>query len=119
PIPWASERRVQLSANERLDELANPFAQTVLDRIKPVVEKLGGGVRCRLKRISLHGNVCHGVVSVPALQRRMIRGSIRRLRQPNSNHCRYATAAHLPSVMTESPFASSGLYPLDSCVPTS
>jgi hypothetical protein len=27
--------------------------------------------------------------------------------------------AHLPSVMTESPFASSGRYPLDRCVPTS
>jgi hypothetical protein len=73
-IPWASERRIQLSANERLDELANPFAQTALDRIKPVVEKMGGGVGCRLERIRLHGNVCHGVVSVPALQRRMIRG---------------------------------------------
>jgi hypothetical protein len=44
PIPRASERRVQFSANERLDELAKPFAQTAFNRIKPVVEKVGGGV---------------------------------------------------------------------------
>ena len=69
-----SKRRVQFSANERLDELANPFAQTALDRIKPVVEKFSRGVGCRLQRISRRANVRHGVVSVPALQRRMIRG---------------------------------------------
>src|SRR5439155_10564995 len=100
--PWASKRRVQLSANERLDELANPLAQAALDRIKPVVEKVGGGVGCRLERIRLHGNVCHGVVSVPALQRRMIRGSIRRLRQPNSNHFRYATWVRMRDVCGQS-----------------
>src|SRR6476469_1742828 len=92
PIPWACKHRVQFTANKRLDELANPFAYTDLDWIKPVVEKVGGGVRCRLDGIRLRGNVCHGVVSVPALQRRMIRGSTRRLRQPNSHHFRYGTA---------------------------
>ena len=91
PIPWACKHRVQFTANKRLDELANPFAYTDLDWIKPVVEKVGGGVRCRLEGIRLRGNVCHGVVSVPALQRRMIRGSTRRLRQPNSHHFRYGT----------------------------
>jgi|SRR6478672_3571125 hypothetical protein len=93
PIPWACKHRVQFTANKRLDELANPFAYTDLDWIKPVVEKVGGGVGCRLEGIRLRGNVCHGVVSVPALQRRMIRGSTRRLRQPNSHHFRYGTAA--------------------------
>src|SRR6185437_11439278 len=91
PMPWACKHRVQFTANKRLDELANPFAYTDLDWIKPVVEKVGGGVRCRLEGIRLRGNVCHGVVSVPALQRRMIRGSPRRLRQPNSHHFRYGT----------------------------
>src|ERR1700733_11513773 len=91
PIPWACKHRVQFTANKRLDQLANPFAYTDLDWIKPVFEKVGGGVRCRLEGIRLRGNVCHGVVSVPALQRRMIRGSTRRLRQPNSHHFRYGT----------------------------
>jgi len=65
----------------------------VVQGAKPVVEKVGGGVRCRLEGIRLRGNVCHGVVSVPALQRRMIRGSTRRLRQPNSHHFRYGTSS--------------------------
>src|SRR4051812_15484491 len=94
PIPWACKHRVQFTANKRLDELANPFAYTDLDWIKPVVEKVGGGVRCRLEGIRLRGNVCHGVVSIPALQRRMIRGSTRRLRQPNSHHFRYGTSSN-------------------------
>src|SRR6185437_497917 len=91
PIPWACKHRVQFTANKRLDELTNPFAYTDLDWIKPVVEKVGGGVRCRLEGIRLRGNVCHGVVSVPARQRRIIRGQTRRLRQPNSNDVGYGT----------------------------
>ena len=59
---------------QRFDELANPFAHTALDRIKPVVEKVGGSVGCRLERIRLRGTVRHGMVSVPALERRVIRG---------------------------------------------
>jgi putative transposase len=43
----------------------------VVQGVKPVVEKVGGGVACRLEGITLRGKVCHGVVSVPALQRRM------------------------------------------------
>jgi hypothetical protein len=73
-IAWAGQGRIQLTADERLDELANPFAQTALDRIEPVVEKVRGGIGCRLERIRLHGNVRHGVISVPALERRLIRG---------------------------------------------
>jgi hypothetical protein len=48
PVAWAGKCRVQLTADERLDELANPFAQTALDRIEPVVEKVRGGIGCRL-----------------------------------------------------------------------
>ena len=51
PIPWACKHRVQFTANKRLDELANPFAYTDLDWIKPVVEKVGGGVACRLEEL--------------------------------------------------------------------
>ena len=50
PIAWAGERRIQLIADKRLDELANPFAQTALDRIEPVVEKVRGGIGCKLER---------------------------------------------------------------------
>src|SRR5262249_56679157 len=78
PVAWASQRLVQLTADERLDELANPFAYTALDRIKPVVEKVDRGVGYRLQRLKLRGNACHGVVSVPALQRRVIRRAVQR-----------------------------------------
>src|SRR5262249_51538801 len=91
PIAGTSKRLIQLSADERFDEPANPIAHTDLDRIKPVVEKMAGGLSCRSERISDCGSVRHGVVSVPALQRRLIRASTRRLRQPNSNHFRYGT----------------------------
>jgi hypothetical protein len=55
-----------------LDEFANPIAQASLDRIKPVVEKVSRGLG--LRKLRLRGIACHGVVSSPALQRRMIRG---------------------------------------------
>src|SRR6185503_17810132 len=100
PIPWACKHRVQFTANKRLDELANPFAYTDLDWIKPVVEKVGGGVGCRLEGIRLRGNVCHVVVSVPALQRRMIRGSTRSLCEPNFHHCRYGTIRQEETLVT-------------------
>ena len=50
------------------------IAQASLDRIKPVVEKVRGSAGGRLERIKLRGTVRHGVVSVPALERRLIRG---------------------------------------------
>ena len=73
PIPRASERCIELTSDQFFDEPTHPFAHTALDRIKPVVEKVGRGLGCRRKRISSCGKVGHGVVSVPALQRRMIR----------------------------------------------
>ena len=63
-----------------MDEFPNPIAKASFDRVKPSVEKVDGCLGCRL-RLKLRGNVRHGVVSSPALQRRMIRGSSpRRLR---------------------------------------
>jgi hypothetical protein len=56
-----------IAPDQFLDELTDPFAHTAFDWIKPVVEKMDGGVGCRLQRLRLRGNVRHGVVSVPAL----------------------------------------------------
>jgi hypothetical protein len=39
-----------------------------------IVEKINSHLGCRLQRIRLRGSARHGVVSSPALQRRMIRG---------------------------------------------
>jgi hypothetical protein len=68
------QSRFQLALEHALDEFANPIAQASLDRIKPVVEKLSRSLGLRLRKLRLHGIACHGVVSNPALQRRMIRG---------------------------------------------
>ena len=42
----AAQRSLKLGFDHRLDELANPIAQTGLDRVEPVVEK--GNRRLRL-----------------------------------------------------------------------
>jgi hypothetical protein len=68
------QRIVELAADQLFDELARPDANLGLDRIKPVVEKINNHLGCRLRRIRLRGSARHGVVSGPALQRRMIRG---------------------------------------------
>jgi hypothetical protein len=57
-----------------MDEFANPIAQASFDRVKPIVEKVDSRPALGLRRLGLRGNVRHGVVSSPALQRRMIRG---------------------------------------------
>jgi hypothetical protein len=57
-----------------MDEFPNPIAQASFDRVKPIVEKVDSCLGCRLRGLKLRGNVRHGVVSSPALQRRMIRG---------------------------------------------
>src|SRR4029077_11341893 len=72
---WPSGKHgVELAADHLFDELADPSAHLGLDRIKPVVEKINSHLGCRLRRIRLRGSARHGVVSSPALQRRMIRG---------------------------------------------
>jgi hypothetical protein len=45
-VARAAERSLKLGFDHRLDELANPIAQTGLDRVEPVVEK--GNRRLRL-----------------------------------------------------------------------
>src|SRR5215475_10385912 len=72
--------QVEFALDHRMDEFPNPIAQASFDRVKPIVEKVDSCLGSRL-RLKLRGNVRHGVVSSPALQRRMIRGSSpRRLR---------------------------------------
>jgi hypothetical protein len=68
------QSRFQLALEHGLDEFANPIAQASLDRIKPVVEKVSRRLGLGLRKLRLRGIACHGVVSSPALQRRMIRG---------------------------------------------
>jgi len=67
-------RRLELGLDHRFDEVANPSAYAGFDRIKPVVEKMHSRFGLGLQKLRLRGNACHGVVSSPALQRRMIRG---------------------------------------------
>jgi hypothetical protein len=61
------QRHVELALDHRMDKFANSIAQTTFDRIKPVVEKMNRRLACRLRRIRLRGNACHGVVSSPTL----------------------------------------------------
>jgi hypothetical protein len=68
------QRNVQLALDHGMDEFANPIAQASFNRVKPIVEKVDSRFGCRLRRLKLRGNARHGVVSCPALQRRMIRG---------------------------------------------
>jgi len=78
-LPTASvarprQRHVEFTLEHGVEKFVNPIAQASFDRIEPVAEKMGSRLGCRLRRIRLRGIACHGVVSSPALQRRMIRG---------------------------------------------
>ena len=68
------EGRVELLADQLFDELPSPIPHLGLDRVEPVVEKLGSRLDFTLREIGLPDSLGHGVVSGPALQRRMIRG---------------------------------------------
>jgi hypothetical protein len=57
-----------------LQKFKSPIMKACLNRIKPVVEKMDSRVGRGLRLFKLHGNVRHGVVSSPTLQRRTIRG---------------------------------------------
>jgi hypothetical protein len=59
---------VELAANHLFDELPDAVADPGLDRIEPIVEKLGGRLGQELRGFNLR------VVSGPALQRQVIRG---------------------------------------------
>src|SRR5258707_554030 len=68
------QNHVELAFEHGLQKFPSPIAKTRFDRIKPVVEKMDSCFGLGLRRIRLRGNACHGVVSSPTLQRRMIRG---------------------------------------------
>src|SRR5579872_3170432 len=74
-IAWARQSGVKLAANHLLDQPANPVTNSALDGIKPIVEKMGVTLGRRMRKLRCRGNVLHGVVSCPALQRWVIRGS--------------------------------------------
>src|SRR6516165_11695820 len=65
---------VQLAFDHGLDEAAHPITHHGFNRVKPIVEKIHSRISDRLRGIMLRGNALHGVVSYPALLRRMIRG---------------------------------------------
>jgi hypothetical protein len=68
------QRLIQLTLDHGLDKTAHAFAHLRLDRVEPIVEKIHRRSGDRLRGIRLRGNTRHGVVSCPALQRRVIRG---------------------------------------------
>jgi hypothetical protein len=74
PITRPCQRSVELAAKQFFDKLTRSSPHLGLDRIKPVVEKLGSSLCFNLRGIRLRCIVRHGVVSNPTLQRRMIRG---------------------------------------------
>jgi hypothetical protein len=74
PITRAGQCCVELAADQLFDELPRPTPDLGLDRIEPIVKKVGSALCSKLQGIRLRGNACHGVVSSPTLQRRMIRG---------------------------------------------
>ena len=65
-IARTRQRLAQLLLQHRLDKAAHPSPDPVLDRVEPIIEKQTPGGDSRL----LHGIFRHGVVSVPARQRR-------------------------------------------------
>src|SRR6266536_3805600 len=58
----AGQYRVELAADQFFDELPSPIAHRGLDRIKPIVEKLGSRLGFTLRGIGLRDNAGHGVV---------------------------------------------------------
>jgi hypothetical protein len=74
PVARPPQRRIKLANDQLFDESAHPLAQRALNRVEPIVEKMRNRLVCRLRNIGLRGIARHGVVSGPALKRRMIRG---------------------------------------------
>ena len=50
PIARACQHHIELAVDQLFDELADPFADGGLDRIKPVVEQMDGRLGFRLRR---------------------------------------------------------------------
>ena len=57
---------IELGPEHRLDEIADPIAQTGLDRIEPVIEEINRRLGIGMNGIGLRSITCHGVVSCPA-----------------------------------------------------
>src|SRR5438309_837698 len=67
PITRAGQYRVELAMDQFFDELPSPITHRRLDRIEPIVEKLGSRLGFTLQGIGLRDSAGHGVVSGPAL----------------------------------------------------
>src|SRR5215813_11923095 len=65
-VARASQRRLELALNHRLDELTYPLTQSDFDRVKPIVEKIHRRLRFRLQDRRRRANLGHGVVSTGA-----------------------------------------------------
>src|SRR6266542_7148113 len=61
----------QLAFDHGLDEAAHPITHHGFNRVEPIVEKMHSRISDRLRGIMLRGNALHGVVSYPALLRRI------------------------------------------------
>jgi hypothetical protein len=66
-IAWARQDGVKLATNHLFDQPAHPVTDSGLDRIKPIIEKVGVTLGRRLRKLRLRGNARHGVVSCLAL----------------------------------------------------
>src|SRR4029450_13060074 len=65
-VARASQRRVELALNHRLDEITYPLTQSDFDRVKPIVEKIACRLRFRLQGRRRRASIGHGVVSTGA-----------------------------------------------------
>src|ERR1700756_5436473 len=65
-VARASQRRLELALNHRLDELTDPLTQPDFDRVKPIVEKMNRRLRFRLQSRRCRAIGGHGVVSTGA-----------------------------------------------------
>src|SRR5437879_12287829 len=73
-VSGSLQRYAQLAFDHGLDEAAHPITHHGFNRVEPIVEKIHSRISDRLRGIMLRGNALHGVVSYPALLRRVIRG---------------------------------------------
>ena len=62
-ITGTCKHRIQFGLQHRLDEAAHPITQARFDRVKPIVEKIGGSLSRTMIGIGIHGSLRHGVVS--------------------------------------------------------
>ena len=65
-VARAQQRRLELVFDQPLDELTCPRAHSGLERVQPVVEKLGRTLYFSMRNRRMSGSFRHGVVSNPA-----------------------------------------------------